>query len=543
MLPTTTESRTRRHDNSASVCISLVFDHTVPRPTEFYTSITMGGKIKKRGKRPAPPKPGDPDYKTPTQLRNARKRRKLQKDRAAKDENDEQSSSVSTHNHSQKVVRSQKYPAPSVRPKDPSQQYIHNPKSAPTVQTARRFFEHIFRNQKQQSSYNFPIYVGPKTGWRTVARLAVRPSKEGDVKIGLFVPGSHELLEVPDCPAHHPRINDAVKAIQEDCNQVSIDAFDEKTGKGHLRYLAISIERMTGRQQVTLVWNEGKEKNEGKQQLDKLVFQLIKRNEMTMELELHSLWVHYNNSWKHANFIVDREGRWEQVFGKDSEGSVKEFLLEAKKKIHVPLFFPPQVFRQANLDAFAKIVLKIREWLCKQSDTEKVDSEDLQQRLQLRHCLELYGGVGTIGLNLLDMFRSLESSDENPHNKACFEASVRQAFVNGNLLKSSRRKKILYQSKSATDIVNRQQGQDYFRKRLKFLQTVKLICMYKERHETKEFLKRTPLYSFYTPTMAVDSIFEYEYSEKHLLEAKDFSALLRRHRTKYERKIYFEGDY
>ena len=42
---------------------------------------------------------------------------------------------------------------------------------------------------------------------------------------------------------------------------------------------------------------------------------------------------------------------------------------------------------------------------------------------RLLRCTELYGGVGTIGLNCLDLFSSLNCSDENPYNKLCFEAT------------------------------------------------------------------------------------------------------------------------
>jgi tRNA/tmRNA/rRNA uracil-C5-methylase (TrmA/RlmC/RlmD family) len=426
----------------------------------------MGGtnRNKKGIKRPPPPKPGDPDYKTPTQLRNARKRRKLQRDRTQvhKSNSDQNLTTLSV----EEQVQTQKHSSvKSSRPKDPSQQFIHNPKAAPVVQSAKRFFENIIRTQNNDPSYSFPIYVGPKKGWRTVARLAVRrPASSddgGSVKIGLFVPGSHELLEVPDCPAHHPRINDAVRVLQEACNAVSVQAFDETTGEGHLRYVAISIERSTGKQQVTLVWNEqsGADNERGKTQLKKLVWQLTKTNDTTSLLDLHSLWVHYNNTWKHANSIVDRGGRWEQVFGKDSEGRVEEFLWDAMRNdVRVPLFFPPQVFRQANLDAFAKIVLKIRQWL------KNHPNDESKERFRLGHCLELYGGVGTIGLNMLDMFRSLESSDENPFNKACFEASVARAVVNGEILKASRQKKIVYQSKSATDMIRGPKGKQSLHK-------------------------------------------------------------------------------
>mmetsp|Transcript_15287 Transcript_15287/g.22407 ORF Transcript_15287/g.22407 Transcript_15287/m.22407 type:complete len:166 (-) Transcript_15287:42-539(-) len=45
--------------------------------------------------------------------------------------------------------------------------------------------------------------------------------------------------------------------------------------------------------------------------------------------------------------------------------------------------------------------------------------------MELPSCVECYGGVGTIGLNVCDLTSSFISSDENPYNKKCFEASVK----------------------------------------------------------------------------------------------------------------------
>ena len=89
---------------------------------------------------------------------------------------------------------------------------------------------------------------------------------------------------------------------------------------------------------------------------------------------LHSLWIHYSQSDKHANSIFDREGKWDRKYG---EEMVVEHL-NIPSTLNVPLHFPPQVFRQANLDAFTFIIAKIRSWLV------------LQQHLP-KKCLELYG--------------------------------------------------------------------------------------------------------------------------------------------------------
>ena len=100
------------------------------------------------------------------------------------------------------------------------------------------------------------------------------------------------------------------------------------------------------------------------------------------------------------------------------------------------------MFRQANLTAFADIVDAIRSHI--------LSSNPQKRRLR---CLELYGGVGTIGLHLADLCHSLVCSDENPYNKSCFEASaatLKQQLQqqNGNDVPSIR-----YEPKSAAQMV------------------------------------------------------------------------------------------
>lgn len=305
----------------------------------------MNGGNKEGRKRGASKKPGDPDYKTPTQLRNARKRRKV------------------------KLVRLQQQQQQQHKKEDPSLRYLSNPKVSPTIQHAISFF--------QEQDQEFDVKIGPTTGWRTVAKLAVREIA-GVLRIGLFVPGSHDLLEIPQCQAHHPRINNAIDVIQKKCRKHALKAFNEKTGKGSLKHVAINIERATGLQQVTLVWNDAEDSSEQQgeiQKLEQLCDTLIKVSKSNDErFNLHSLWIHYSQSDKHANSIFDREGKWDRKYG---EEMVVEHL-NIPSTLNVPLHFPPQVFRQANLDAFTFIIAKIRSWLV------------LQQHLP-KKCLELYG--------------------------------------------------------------------------------------------------------------------------------------------------------
>ena len=502
-------------------------------------------KSKKNRKRKSQPKPGDPDYKTPTQLRNARKRRKKKQEKASETSH-ESTTNTRGNNNTPGTISS------SSKGSDPSLKYLSNPRAAPTVRNAIRFFrEKTNADPGTNHDVYFPVTLGPKIGWRTVARLAVRvqQQKNDETKkrlgIGLFVPGSHELLPVPDCPVHNRRINGLVKVLEDECNALEVPAFENTEGAASnegssnedddygLRYIAVAVERSTQKQQLVLVWKESEnKKNKNKNSPDDLVERLValSRDKNKKDVQLHSIWIHYNNTWKHANSIFDRVGRWETRFvdGGEKEqqrksdnnddplyGSIREVVLPLTTKtsknatadasssstnssrggdIHVPLYFPPQVFRQANLDGFANIVLRIREWLQeKQQSNElsvvssasqshrakeddyapkrkrrrgKRDTSNASQqqregtvpmagaeRRSLGHCLELYGGVGTIGLNLVDFFDSLDSSDENPFNELCFGASADEMKIRNAPLDPSKRKNITYTSKSASDIV------------------------------------------------------------------------------------------
>lgn len=595
--------------------------------------------------------PGDPEYKTPTQLRNARKRRKT------KNKKNQKTSTLISSSGSDNFpsFNNSSSNSSSRSSADPSLKYLSNPKAAPTVRNAIKFFRDKISYHNNAETFTtfgsnhdtyFPIIIGPKLGWRTVARLAIqrRRKKKGSssssskkpkskTRIGLFVPGSHELLSVPDCPVHHRKVNEVIKIVEEECNSLNVPVFDNDDNdddattddtttdtnmndnsidatatKFGLRYVAVAVERSTQKQQLVLVWKEppspssnneqeednNKSNNNKNCKKNKPLINLIKRliklsttttattaktttkkindnqNQLIDQgivpiIQLHSIWIHYNNTWKHANSIFDRNGRWETKYVHDDydngniavsvpspasvaittttggggenkiktattddddplNGSIQEVMLPIKttatssssgyggsssssSKLRVPLFFPPQVFRQANLDGFAKIIVSIRNWLQEQlllqvskssltstKNEEQIsnDSSSSNKRKRRRgqrdtsnhsdhhdnrttatttatlgHCLELYGGVGTIGLNLIDLFDSIESSDENPFNEKCFNAAADQITTTAASSSSSsssrimrmipinelKRKRITYISKSASDVV------------------------------------------------------------------------------------------
>ena len=190
----------------------------------------------------------------------------------------------------------------------------------------------------------------------------------------------------------------------------------------------------------------------------------------------HSIWVNYNPSSRYNNAITGREtDSWRLLYG---DQYCRE-IVHTDMPTPPQLLFPPFVFRQANICAFTYIICNIRTWIkqfaaqmcataesseqsqevsgkrrAKLSDIENINAgnkkkqrkessaasdetaDDIggggdamqQQQLllptgRLVSCVELYAGVGTIGLNCLDLLSVLSCSDENPHNLACFEAA------------------------------------------------------------------------------------------------------------------------
>eukprot|EP00603_Paraphysomonas_imperforata_P000534 CAMPEP_0114419614 /NCGR_PEP_ID=MMETSP0103-20121206/4124_1 /TAXON_ID=37642 ORGANISM="Paraphysomonas imperforata, Strain PA2" /NCGR_SAMPLE_ID=MMETSP0103 /ASSEMBLY_ACC=CAM_ASM_000201 /LENGTH=555 /DNA_ID=CAMNT_0001588051 /DNA_START=102 /DNA_END=1766 /DNA_ORIENTATION=+ len=374
---------------------------------------------------------------------------------------------------------------------DPSARHLlKDPASTPVMLRARYFFDTLPASCCSPATTPRPpfhITLGAKTGWRCVAKLAVRHQCVGQQghfcgahassppAIGLFLPGTHRVLSQPSV-AHHPSIERAVDEVREACAVSGVLGYEEiatrgeclkrnrtKSSKKHqqkrqngaplqegwLKYLLLSADATTGRVQLTLVWDakappppreadlstlklSALDDSPAHRALSSLV-QVLQRQRNRSVLE--SLWVHFNpstnpssgdafgnensitslepHSWRHMwgpRAVYERLVWAENAFAVDSE-------LDGSVGAPPLLVFPPSVFRQANSEAFKNIIASIRHWT---GDF----AASLLPSSRWPRCLELYGGVGTLGLNCIDMLQELLCSDENPHNKACFEETV-----------------------------------------------------------------------------------------------------------------------
>jgi 23S rRNA (uracil1939-C5)-methyltransferase len=74
-------------------------------------------------------------------------------------------------------------------------------------------------------------------GYRNVAKLAVRTGRGGRLRAGVYAPGTHRLVDAERCAVQHSALNDVLVAALDEAAALGIEAYDERTGSGELRYL------------------------------------------------------------------------------------------------------------------------------------------------------------------------------------------------------------------------------------------------------------------------------------------------------------------
>jgi tRNA/tmRNA/rRNA uracil-C5-methylase (TrmA/RlmC/RlmD family) len=181
-------------------------------------------------------------------------------------------------------------------------------------------------------------------------------------KIGVFQEGSHALVDIPRCVVHHPLINEVTAGVRQAIRATRTPPYSESAHAGVLRAVQVVVERASQTAQVTLVTCS--EDPAPAQELLGVTAELL-------GARLHSLW--WNGNPERTNRVLGPH--WSKIRGRDTVVDVM-----GGAEIH----FPPDAFGQANPDLAARIVEQIHAWVPEGA-----------------RVLELYAGVGAIGLGLL----------------------------------------------------------------------------------------------------------------------------------------------
>ncbi|KAG6789986.1 hypothetical protein POTOM_006129 [Populus tomentosa] len=218
-------------------------------------------------------------------------------------------------------------------------------------------------------------------GWRSRAKLAVRGSSMKPL-IGLYEEGTHNVVDIPHCKAHHPNINAAVELLRQGVTKLNIEPYDEDEGTGELRYVQMAVttyntslpapERYkNSKVQVSLVWNSRNENSHNFEKLNALANFLWRNGGPKSDVRfIHSVWANFQtstnniifgNRWRH---LLGESGFWEHVGGID-------------------VFLSPSSFGQANTRAFDNLLRKLQKYVPYGASVT-----------------DLYAGAGAIGLSL-----------------------------------------------------------------------------------------------------------------------------------------------
>ncbi|XP_050380822.1 uncharacterized protein LOC126798044 isoform X1 [Argentina anserina] len=244
-------------------------------------------------------------------------------------------------------------------------------------------------------------------GWRCRAKLAVRGSPERPL-IGLYQEGTHNVIDIPDCKAHHPNINSAVELLKRGITALRIEPYDEDEGTGDLRYVQMAVTTYStslpaaeryrnGTVQVSLVWNSRNETSPNSEKLQSLANFIWRNGGPKNDVHLiHSVWANFQtssnniifgNRWRH---LLGERDFWEHVGGID-------------------ISLAPSSFGQANTRAFDTLLRKLQRYVPLGASVA-----------------DLYAGAGVIGLSLAATrkCRSVRCIEINKESKLSFEKTV-----------------------------------------------------------------------------------------------------------------------
>lgn len=90
-------------------------------------------------------------------------------------------------------------------------------------------------------------------GYRNKATYPLGVSAKGAVKAGYFRKGTHQIVNLNQCPVQDNRLNPLLADVKQDIQQRGWSIYDETTREGALRHLALRIGRRTGQMLLTLV--------------------------------------------------------------------------------------------------------------------------------------------------------------------------------------------------------------------------------------------------------------------------------------------------
>lgn len=241
-----------------------------------------------------------------------------------------------------------------------------------------------FKAALKEFEGEIPLIVDQVVHYRHKAKLAVS-CENFEIKIGLYKKGTHDVLEILDCPLHTPAINPALEKIKEALVSSGLSIYSEKTFLGVLRYVQLVEQRETGKVSLTFVVNGDAS--------------LLAAHPFFLEVQkkigkdLHSLWINEKKTQDNAIFGTS----WTLVVGDPTV---------VQKIACKPFYFHPASFCQVHLTIYERVIRRIELLMIKNT-----------------RVLELYAGIGVIGLCVAQSSKHIDCFENNKQAAIGFELS------------------------------------------------------------------------------------------------------------------------
>jgi len=92
-------------------------------------------------------------------------------------------------------------------------------------------------------------------GYRNQAKLVARRAGRG-LLLGIYHPGTHQVVDISECPVHHSLINDALVRVRRVLEAREVPVYDERSATGWLRYVVVRVSGWQRCLEVILVVRE-----------------------------------------------------------------------------------------------------------------------------------------------------------------------------------------------------------------------------------------------------------------------------------------------
>ncbi len=225
------------------------------------------------------------------------------------------------------------------------------------------------------------LTTGVTHGYRNKGMYPVQGNKRG-LEAGFYAAKSHKVIPCFDCSLQPPVFGEIVRMVCEICNRCHVAAYDEISGKGTLRHIYLRT-NAAGEVLLTLVTTTDHLPHAV---TEALIPELIGQFPMLVGILLNI---------NRANTNVVLGNRFVRLWGQDY---IEDVLCGKRLRLSAGSFY------QVNRDA-AELLY-----------TTAADMAELTGR---EHLLDLYCGVGSIGLSMVDRVADVTGIEIVPEAVAC----------------------------------------------------------------------------------------------------------------------------